>query len=76
MTIEEYYSLDGKDLNDCLAAESQATGVPVNVLKTLYLIRNIPQHVIPYIAEDLGLSMQQSGGTETQSVGANDAQTV
>lgn len=68
--LHEIYAMDGKDFNDALIAEAEYTGVPVNVLKTLYLIRNVPQAALPYIAEELGLSpvtTGSAGGSNTNT---------
>ena len=63
--LHEVYAADGKDFNDALIAEAEYTGVPVNVLKTLYLIRNVPQASPPYIASELGLTAVTTGSTQS-----------
>ena len=55
--IAEVYSECGKDFADSLAAESAATGVAVDDLQKLYVMRNLPQHVLPYAAEMLGVKV-------------------
>lgn len=59
-TLPQVYSEDGQDYEDVLQKQALSNGITVQQQRQLNMLVNMPQHVIPFAAQLLGI--QQNGG--------------
>ena len=61
--LANVYNAEGRDYEDELVARSQRTGIDVDTLRRIDLLKTTPQHAIMYVATELGI---EATTTQTQ----------
>lgn len=70
-SLTDEYSSAGKDYEDDLMKTATANGVSVDQQRQINMLLNLPQHVIPFVAQMIGIeSAQQATQPQTEPVGA------
>lgn len=60
------YSAAGRDYEDDLAKEAEANGISVDQQRQINMLRNLPQHVIPFVAQIVGIAPAQQPSQQQQ----------
>lgn len=70
-SLTNIYSSGGRDYEDDLTKEAAANGITVDQQRQINMLRNMPQHVIPFAAQIIGI--QPTAQTPPASPAAPDA---
>lgn len=74
-TLHRVYANDGLDYEDEIIDEATACGVSVDEMRKISMLRNIPQHVIPFVVQLLetgSMTAPQAQPPQLQPAGAED----
>jgi len=55
-SLANLYASSGRDYEDDLLKDATANGITVEQQRQINMLRNLPQHVIPFVAQIVGLS--------------------
>jgi capsid protein len=67
-SLANLYATNGRDYADDVAKEAEANGIKFEQQQQINMLRNMPQHLIPYAAQIIGLPAAQQSPQPTQEV--------
>lgn len=69
-SLANLYTTNGRDYEDDLQKSATANGITVEQQRQINMLRNLPQHVIPYAAQIVGVDPAQQPSTQPTEVAA------
>lgn len=65
-SLANLYAATGRDYEDDLLKDATANGITVEQQRQINMLRNLPQHVIPFVAQIVGIAPEQAAAQEPQ----------